>query len=44
MAFVRLGVFLMWGMLQAVGGSYWILATATLAYLVLFTRAGCASH
>ncbi len=41
---VLLGLFLMWGMIQAVTGSFWLLAAGVLAYLVLFTRAGCATH
>lgn len=39
-----LGLFLMWGMIQAVQGSYWILGASCLVYLAIFTRAGCASH
>ena len=39
-----LGLFLMWGMIQAVQGSFWILAASCLVYLVIFTRTGCASH
>lgn len=41
---VLLGLFLMWGMIQAVQGNYWLLITGFAAYLVVFTRAGCASH
>lgn len=39
-----LGLFLMWGMIQAVGGSYWLLIAGSLAYLVVFARAGCTAH
>lgn len=41
---VILGLFLMWGMIQAVQGSYWMLAAASVVYLSIFVRAGCASH
>ncbi|MCU0786726.1 MAG: hypothetical protein MUC91_00810 [Verrucomicrobia bacterium] len=41
---VLLGLFLMWGMIQAVHGSFWLLIAGFLAYLVLFVRTGCASH
>jgi len=39
-----LGLLLTWGILQAVHGSYWLLIAGTLAYIVVFARAGCATH
>lgn len=39
-----LGLFLMWGMIQAVQGSYWILLAGSLGYLVLLIRNGCVVH
>ena len=41
---VLLGLFLMWGMIQAVQGSYWLLAAGSMVYLALFTRMGCQTH
>jgi hypothetical protein len=41
---VLLGLFLMWGMIQAVQGNWWILIASCVVYLAIFTRAGCASH
>ena len=41
---VLLGLFLMWGMIQAVTGSYWLLIAGLLVYLVLLVRTGCATH
>lgn len=41
---IILGLFLMWGMIQAIQGSYWILTAALVVYLAIFVRAGCASH
>lgn len=41
---ITLGLFLMWGMIHAVQGSYWILAAASAVYLAIFVRAGCATH
>lgn len=41
---VLLGLFLMWGILQAVQGSYWLLITGALAYSVAFVRTGCLTH
>ena len=39
-----LGLLLMWGIIQATHGSYWLLVVGFLAYLVVFVRAGCATH
>ncbi|MCU0771726.1 MAG: hypothetical protein MUE94_08170 [Verrucomicrobia bacterium] len=39
-----MGFFLMWGILQAVHGSYWLLSAGVLSYLVMFFRVGCAAH
>jgi hypothetical protein len=41
---VFLGLFLMWGMIQAVQGSYWVLLVGSLGYLVLLIRNGCTAH
>ena len=41
---VLMGLVLVWGILQAVHGNYWLLIAATLAYLVAFARIGCSSH
>jgi hypothetical protein len=41
---IFLGLILMWGMIQAVHGSYWVLSTGALVYFVLLVRHGCASH
>lgn len=41
---VLLGLFLMWGMIQAVTGNFWLLLVSAAVYLVLFARAGCAAH
>ena len=41
---ILLGLFLMWGMIQAVQGSLWLLIAGFAAYLVLLVRTGCASH
>lgn len=39
-----LGLLLVCGILQAVHGSLWLLIIGALAYLVVFARAGCATH
>jgi hypothetical protein len=39
-----MGFALMWGIIQAVHGSFWLLIVASLAYLAVFTRVGCVSH
>jgi len=41
---ILMGLFLIWGILQAVHGSLWLLVVGVLAYLLVFARAGCASH
>ena len=41
---ILMGLFLMWGIIQAVHGSFWLLIVGVLAYLLVFARAGCASH
>jgi hypothetical protein len=41
---VFMGLFLMWGILQSVQGSYWLLTTGLLAYGVAFIRTGCLTH
>lgn len=39
-----MGLFLMWGIIQAVHGSFWLLIVGLLAYLLMFARVGCVSH
>lgn len=41
---VLMGLFLMWGMIQAAQGSFWLLIAGLVAYLVVFVRAGCVTH
>jgi hypothetical protein len=41
LAYLVIGLFLFWGILQAVHGNLWLLIVGLLAYLVAFVRFGC---
>jgi hypothetical protein len=41
LAYLAIGLFLCWGMVQAVNGNFWLLTAGFLAYMVAFTRIGC---
>ena len=40
-AYALMALILGWGILQAVHGSFWLLAFGFLGYLVMFTKVGC---
>jgi hypothetical protein len=40
-AYLLIGLILGWGILLAVKGSFWLLAAATLAYVIAFSKLGC---
>jgi hypothetical protein len=40
-AYLIIGAVLGWGILEAVRGSFWLLAIGILAYLAAFAKIGC---
>ena len=43
-AYVVIGLVLMWGIILAVGGNYWLLGVSALLYTIAFARIGCSTH
>jgi hypothetical protein len=44
LVYLLMGLLLVWGILLAVKGSFWLLIAAALAYLVALARIGCITH
>ncbi len=42
--YLLMGLVLAWGILLMMGGNPWLLIVAGLAYLIAFSKIGCASH
>lgn len=42
--YLLMGLVLAWGILLMMGGNPWLLIAAGLAYLIAFSKIGCASH
>ncbi len=40
-AYLIIGAVLVWGILAAVGGHYWVLVAGFLAYVIAFGKIGC---
>jgi len=40
-AYLVIGAVLVWGILAAVGGNYWVIIAGFLAYVIVFGKVGC---
>jgi hypothetical protein len=41
LVYLLIGLFIGWGIFDAVHGSYWLLVASLLTYLLAFARIGC---